>query len=193
LGGHPDEPLLLVQKLALDETDAIFGAFESRFLGYAADAGSWSSLPGGFSRWLEKYHRVALLGSRPVLVAVHGDDVCALEKELSLGGRVSAAAEGVTPDGIIGNIAEEPPASAVARNRRQATNERGKVSIPTDRVRGLRNAQRPPANGVHRRRQAAARGPRDLPDRQSRQVLRLALPGQHLRQRPQDNDLEADD
>ncbi|CAM9261855.1 unnamed protein product, partial [Ectocarpus fasciculatus] len=145
LGGHPDEPLLLVQKLALDETDAIFGAFESRFLGYAADAGSWSPLPGGFSRWLEKYHRVALRGSRPVLVTVHGDDVCALEKELSL--RVGM-----------------PSAAVVAGNRHQMTNEHDKLSIPTDRVRGLRNAQRPPANGVHRRRQAAARGPRDLPD-----------------------------
>lgn len=60
-----------MQKLALDETDAIFGAFEPRFLGYAADAGSWSPLPGGFSRWLERYHRVALHGSRPVLVTVH--------------------------------------------------------------------------------------------------------------------------
>lgn len=30
IGGDPDEPLLLVQKLALDETDAVFGAFESR-------------------------------------------------------------------------------------------------------------------------------------------------------------------
>ncbi|CAM9707780.1 unnamed protein product, partial [Ectocarpus sp. 4 AP-2014] len=36
LGGRPDEPLLAVQKLALDETDAIFGAFEPRFLGYAS-------------------------------------------------------------------------------------------------------------------------------------------------------------
>lgn len=55
-----------------------------------------------------------------------GDDVCALEKELSLGVRVPSAAGGVTPNDIIGNIAEEPPASASARNRRQATNERDK-------------------------------------------------------------------
>ncbi|CBN74565.1 hypothetical protein Esi_0030_0073 [Ectocarpus siliculosus] len=139
LGGRPDEPLLLVQKLALDETDAIFGAFEPRFLGYAADAGSWSPLPGGFSRWLARYHRVALHGSRPVLATVHGDDVCALEKELYLGVRVPSEAGGVTPNDIIDSIAEEPPASASAGFRRQATNERGKVSIPADRVRETRS------------------------------------------------------
>lgn len=70
-GGRPDEPLLLVQKLAVDETDAVFGAFESRFLRHAADAGSWSPLPGGFNRWVEMYHRKVLRGTRPVLVTVH--------------------------------------------------------------------------------------------------------------------------
>lgn len=55
-----------------------------------------------------------------------GDDVCALEKELSLGVRVPSAAGGVTPNDIFGNIAGEPLASAVAQNRSQATNERDK-------------------------------------------------------------------
>ncbi|CAN0539128.1 unnamed protein product [Ectocarpus sp. 12 AP-2014] len=93
---------------------------------YDADAGSWSPLPVGFSRWLERYHRVALHGSRPILVTVHGYDVCALEKELSRGIGVPSAAGGVMPNDIIGNIPEKPPASASARNRRQATNERDK-------------------------------------------------------------------
>lgn len=70
-GGRPDEPLLLVRKLAADETDAVFGAFESILLRRAADAGSWSPLPGGFNRWVEMYHRKVLHGSRPVLVTVH--------------------------------------------------------------------------------------------------------------------------
>lgn len=71
VGGNPDEPLLLVQKLALDETDAVFGAFESMFRRKATDAGGWSPEPSGFNRWLEKYHRKVLLKSRPVLVTVH--------------------------------------------------------------------------------------------------------------------------
>lgn len=75
-GGRPDEPLLLVQKLAADETDAVFGAFESHLLRFAADAGSWSPLPGGFNRWVEMYHRKVLRGSRPVLVTVHVSDCC---------------------------------------------------------------------------------------------------------------------
>ncbi|CAM9348276.1 unnamed protein product [Ectocarpus sp. 8 AP-2014] len=70
--------------------------------------------------------------------------------------RVPSAAGGVPPNDIIDNIAMEPPASASARNRRRSTNERDKgersVSIPADRSRGLRNAQRPPAHGVHRHR-----------------------------------------
>ena len=70
-GGNPDEPLLLVQKLALDEADAMFGAFDSKFIGRATDAGRWSPLPGGFNRWAERYHKKVLKKSRPVLVAVH--------------------------------------------------------------------------------------------------------------------------
>ena len=70
-GGRPDEPLLLVRKLAVDETDAAFGAFESVFVRYAADAGSWSPLLGGFNRWVETYHRKVLHGTRPVVVTVH--------------------------------------------------------------------------------------------------------------------------
>ncbi|CAM9906905.1 unnamed protein product [Scytosiphon promiscuus] len=97
-GGNPDEPLLLVQKLAVDETDAVFGAFERPYLGHTADAAAWSPLPGGFNRWVERYHREVLKGSRPVLVTVHGDDVCALEKEISLEARrqsLSASSSGV--------------------------------------------------------------------------------------------------
>lgn len=70
-GGDADEPLLLVQKLALDETDVIFGAFETRFLKHVPDAAAWSPLPGGFNRWLNKYYRTVLRGTRPVLVTVH--------------------------------------------------------------------------------------------------------------------------
>lgn len=70
-GGDPDEPLLLVQKLALDEPDVEFGAYNSRFLKRVPDAAAWSPLPGGFDRWLSKYHRDVLRGTRPVLIAVH--------------------------------------------------------------------------------------------------------------------------
>lgn len=70
-GGDPNEPLLLVQKLAVDETDAVFGAFESRFRGHATDSGGWSPEPGGLNRWVEKYHREVLQETRPVLITVH--------------------------------------------------------------------------------------------------------------------------
>lgn len=70
-GGNPDEPLLLVQKLAVDEADAVFGAFDGRFFRRASDAGTWSPLPGGFNRWAETYHKKILRKSRPVLIAVH--------------------------------------------------------------------------------------------------------------------------
>lgn len=70
-GGHPDEPLLLVQKLAVDETDAIFGAFETRFARHTTDAGGWNPQPGGFNRWVERYHRQVLKETRPVLITVH--------------------------------------------------------------------------------------------------------------------------
>lgn len=78
-GGKPDEPLLLVQKLAVDETDAVFGAFELPYLGHTADAASWSPLPGGFNRWVERYYREVLHGSRPVLITVHVR-ICCSEK-----------------------------------------------------------------------------------------------------------------
>ncbi|CAN0399829.1 unnamed protein product, partial [Hapterophycus canaliculatus] len=70
-GRNPDEPLLLVQEVAVDETDAVFGAFETTFLGHMPDASSWSPLPGGFNRWVERYYHEVLHGSRPVLVTVH--------------------------------------------------------------------------------------------------------------------------
>lgn len=71
VGGNPNEPLLLVQKLALDETDAIFGAFESSYRRHATDAGGWSPEPGGFNRWLDTYHHAVLRKTRPVIVTVH--------------------------------------------------------------------------------------------------------------------------
>lgn len=71
VGGHPQEPLLLVRKLALDETDAIFGAFEARFLGYATDSGGWSPEPGGLNRWVHRYYERILQRSRPVIISVH--------------------------------------------------------------------------------------------------------------------------
>eukprot|EP00752_Nemacystus_decipiens_P008223 g7353.t1 len=93
-GGHLDEPLLLVRKLASDETDAIFGDLRAKYFrkyfGHVAHTGTWSPLPGGFNRWVETYYRRALNGTRPVLVTVHGDDVCELEKELSPEARLKA-------------------------------------------------------------------------------------------------------
>eukprot|EP00752_Nemacystus_decipiens_P002399 g2263.t1 len=121
-GGRPDEPLLLVMKLAADETDAVFGAFDSTYLRYAADAGSWSPLPGGFNRWVEMYHRKVLRGTRPVVITVHGDDVCALEKELSLEARLKAAGINVED---IGDVAGEEPSGAggtAVQTRRQTRN-----------------------------------------------------------------------
>lgn len=70
-GGKRDEPLLLVKKLAVDETDAVFGAFEPAFNGHTTDATGWSPLPGGFNRWVERYHRDVLKQTRPVLITVH--------------------------------------------------------------------------------------------------------------------------
>jgi len=74
-GGKVDEPLLLVRKLAADETDAIFGDFGAKYFPkyfqHVAHTGTWSPLPGGFNRWVENYHRTALNGARPVLVTVH--------------------------------------------------------------------------------------------------------------------------
>ena len=69
-GGNRDEPLLLVKKLALDETDAVFGSSEDIYLGHAAHAGTWGSSAGGFNRWVETYYRKVLGGTRPVLVTV---------------------------------------------------------------------------------------------------------------------------
>lgn len=76
--GNPNEPLLLVQKLAVDETDAIFGAFEKYYLRHTVDASSWSPLPGGFNRWVEMYHREVLNQTRPVLITVHVRVVCVM-------------------------------------------------------------------------------------------------------------------
>lgn len=73
-GGEHDEPLLMVQKLAVDEADAAFGAFEPRYLHYATDAAGWSPEPGGFNRWVEQYYREILRKLRPVLVSVHVSD-----------------------------------------------------------------------------------------------------------------------
>lgn len=66
-----DRPLLLVKKLAVDEADAIYGAFEARFVRKVTDAGGWSPDPGGFNRWVERYHREVLRSSRPVLVSIY--------------------------------------------------------------------------------------------------------------------------
>lgn len=70
-GGDPDQPLLLVQKLARDETDAVFGAFDERFLGHTTDSGGWSPLPGGMNRWIQQYHDAVLHRTRPVVLTVH--------------------------------------------------------------------------------------------------------------------------
>lgn len=42
-----------------------------RFMGVAPDAGAWSPLPGGFNRWVERYHREILQHTRPVIITVH--------------------------------------------------------------------------------------------------------------------------
>lgn len=67
----PDEPLVLVQRLAVDEVDAVMGAFHVEFNGKAADPGSWSSDAGGMNRWLERYYKEVLQERRPVLIYVH--------------------------------------------------------------------------------------------------------------------------
>lgn len=69
-GGRLDEPLLLVMKLAVDETDAIFGGFVSEYFRHVPQTGTWSTLAGGFNRWVETYYREVLGGTRPVLVTV---------------------------------------------------------------------------------------------------------------------------
>lgn len=73
-GGEHDEPLLMVQKLAVDEADAAFGAYEPRYLHFATDAAGWNPEPGGFNRWVEQYYREILRKLRPVLVSVHVSD-----------------------------------------------------------------------------------------------------------------------
>ena len=77
-GGDPDKPLLLVQKLALDETDAVFGAFDRPFVNVVTDAAGWSPLPGGFNRWVERYYREVLHRTRPVIVTVHVRSFCSM-------------------------------------------------------------------------------------------------------------------
>lgn len=70
-GGDPDRPLLLVQELAVDETDAAVGSGSPVYVGKATDAGGWSPELGGMNRWLERYYREVLDSARPVLIHVH--------------------------------------------------------------------------------------------------------------------------
>lgn len=71
IDGDPNKPLLLVQKLALDEADAVFGAFEREFENVVTDAAGWNPHPGGFNRWVERYYNEVLKRTRPVIVSVH--------------------------------------------------------------------------------------------------------------------------
>lgn len=71
INGKASEPLLLIQKLGLDEADASFGAFERKYRGHATDSAGWSPEPGGFNRWLNGYYTHVLKKSRPVVIAVH--------------------------------------------------------------------------------------------------------------------------
>lgn len=70
-GGDPKNPLLLVQELAVDEADAVVGASTGMYLGKATDAGGWSPELGGMNRWLARYYKEVLKGTRPVIVEVH--------------------------------------------------------------------------------------------------------------------------
>lgn len=70
-GGDPSKPLLLVQRLAIDEADAVTGASSPLYLGEATDAGGWNPELGGMNRWLERYYWEILKGARPVIVHVH--------------------------------------------------------------------------------------------------------------------------
>ena len=63
--GDPAKPLLLVQKLAMDEADAIMGASSRVFGEKATDAGGWSPELGGMNRWLSRYYKDCLLYTSP--------------------------------------------------------------------------------------------------------------------------------
>ncbi|CAM9731726.1 unnamed protein product, partial [Laminaria digitata] len=92
--GDPAKPLLLVQELAVDEADAIVGASSPVLGAKATDAGGWSPELGGMNRWLARYYKEVLKGTRPVIVQVHGDDACALENEISQEARLVAVEGG---------------------------------------------------------------------------------------------------
>ena len=85
--GDPANPLLLVMKLAVDEADAVVGAATSVYREKATDAGGWSPELGGMNRWLARYYKEVLKGTRPVIVQVHVRvlEPCYIRSGLQLG------------------------------------------------------------------------------------------------------------